>query len=149
LIEVKGSPDIPRDKDAGERRLEEKYLQTIRVLIDACMIEHQPYLNPTFNMAMLSVLINIPVHHVAYYFKEVQGQSITEFRNFWRVESAKRMIAEGKSKNLTLEAIARLSGFSSRNTFLVSFKKHENMTPKEFMNKYHYCPVITQTKSIG
>lgn len=136
LIEEKGSPDIPRDKDAGERRLEEKYLQKIDMSIDACMKEHQPYLNPAFNMAMLSVLINVPVHHLAYYFKEVKCQSITEFRNIWRVEYAKRMIAEGKSKNLTLEAIARLSGFSSRNTFLVSFKKQEKMTPKEFMNKY-------------
>jgi len=133
LIEDTGSPDESRDKDTGERRLEEKYLQTIDNLIDACMKEHQPYLNPAFNMAMLSVLINIPVHHVAYYFKEVKCQSISDYRNFWRVEYAKKLIAEGKSKNLTLEAIARLSGFSSRNTFLVSFKKHGKMTPKEFM----------------
>jgi len=133
LTEEAGSPDEPRDKDAGERRLEEKYLQTIDHLIDACMKEHQPYLNPAFNMAMLSVLINLPVHHVAYYFKEVKCQSISEYRNIWRVEYAKKLISEGKSKNLTLEAIARLSGFSSRNTFLVSFKKYERMTPKEFM----------------
>ncbi len=139
IVAETSSTEDPRGNDAGERRLEEKYLQAIGNLIDACMKEHQPYLNPAFNMAMLSVLINIPVHHVAYYFKEVKNQSISEYRNFWRVEYAKKMIAEGKSKNLTLEAIARLSGFSSRNTFLVSFKKYEKMTPKEFMkNQKNY-----------
>jgi len=82
---------------------------------------------------MLSVLINVPTHHLTYYFKEIKKQSITEFRNSWRIEYAKKMIVEGKSKNLTLEAIASLAGFSSRNTFLVSFKKYENMTPKEYL----------------
>jgi len=136
FIEETGSSDEPLDKDAVERRLEERYLLKIEMLIDACMKDHQPYLNPAFNMATLSVLINVPVHHVAYYFKEVKCQSISEYRNFWRVDYAKKMIAGGKSNNLTLEAIARLSGFSSRNTFLVSFKKYEKMTPKEFMKKH-------------
>ncbi|MCX6265991.1 MAG: AraC family transcriptional regulator [Bacteroidetes bacterium] len=133
VIIEKGCSDEHQDKDAGERRLEERYLMEIGMLIDACMKEQQPFLNPAFNMAMLSVLINIPVHHVAYYLKEIKNQSISECRNSWRVEYAKKMIAEGKSKNLTLEAIAHLSGFSARNTFLVSFKKYEKMTPKEYM----------------
>jgi AraC-like DNA-binding protein len=135
-FEERGSSDEPQDKDAGERHLEERYLMEIEMLIDACMKEHQPFLNPAFNMAVLSVLINIPVHHVAYYLKEVKNQSISEYRNSWRVDYAKKMIAAGKSKNLTLEAIAHLSGFSSRNTFLVSFKRYEKMTPKEYMKNY-------------
>jgi len=116
-----------------ERKLEEIYLKSIDNLIDMCMKDHQPYLNPDFNMATLSVLIKVPIHHLIYYFKEIKKQSIPEFRNYWRIQYAKKMIMEGKSKNLTLEAIASLSGFSSRNTFLVSFKKHENMTPQEFL----------------
>ncbi|MEI6140957.1 MAG: helix-turn-helix domain-containing protein [Mariniphaga sp.] len=116
-----------------ELKLEEAYLNSIDILINSSMRAHQPYLNPDFNMAMLSVLINIPVHHLHYYFKEIKKQSFTEFRNYLRIEYAKKMILEGKSKNFTLEAIASQSGFSSRNTFLVSFKKNENMTPKEFL----------------
>ncbi len=116
-----------------ELKLEEAYLNSIDILIGSSMKAHQPYLKPDFNMAMLSVLINIPVHHLHYYFKEIKKQPFTEFRNYLRIEYAKKMIMEGKSKNFTLEAIASQSGFSSRNTFLVSFKKNENMTPKEFL----------------
>ena len=39
---------------------------------------------------------------------------------------------EGKAKDLTLEAIGKLSGFSSRNTFLTTFKKVEGITPTTF-----------------
>ena len=118
-----------------ERKLEENYLNTMAGLIESCMREHQPYLNVDFNMAMLSVMINVPIHHLTYYFKETKKSSFPEFRNYWRVEYSKKIMSEGKSKNVTLEAIASLSGFSSRNTFLVSFKKYENMTPKEFLGK--------------
>ena len=137
-VEYQNQPGLKLENETSERKLEENYLKTIGCLIDTCMKEHQPYLNPGFNMAMLSVLISIPVHHLAYYFKEIKNQSISEFRNSWRVEYAKKIIMEGKSKNLTLEAIAGLSGFSSRNTFLVSFKKYEKMTPKEFLESISY-----------
>lgn len=118
-----------------ERILEEAYLMSIHQLVESVMKNDQPFLDPDFNMAMLAVLIKIPVHHLTYYFKEFKNQTISDFRNYWRIEHAKKIIMEGKGENLTLEAIAKLSGFSSRNTFLVAFKKNEGITPKDFLNR--------------
>jgi AraC-like DNA-binding protein len=99
------------------------------------MKDFRPYLQHDFNMAKLSVMVNIPVHHLAYYFREVKKISFTDFRNRWRVDHAKKLICEGKSKDLTLEAIGILSGFSSRNTFLNAFKKAEGISPSAYLSQ--------------
>ena len=99
------------------------------------MREEKPYLQPDCNLALLSKLINIPAHHLAYFFREVKNQPFTDFRNEWRVTHAKKLILEGKTKELTLEAIGLLSGFSTRNTFYTAFRKTEGSPPSAFVDK--------------
>ena len=108
---------------------ESDYLHSIGSKADLCMKELHPYLQPNFNLFKLSVLIDIPVHHLAYYFREEKKQSFNDFRNDWRINNAKKLIREGKASELTMEAIGLLSGFSSRNTFLAAFKKAEGIAP--------------------
>ena len=111
---------------------ESDYLHTIGRKADLCMKELHPYLQSNFNLFKLSVLIDIPVHHLAYYFREEKKQSFNDFRNEWRINNAKKLIREGKASELTIEAIGLLSGFSSRNTFLAAFKKAEGIAPAVF-----------------
>ena len=111
---------------------ESDYLLSIGRKADNCMKELHPYLQPNFNLFKLSVLIDIPVHHLAYYFREEKKQSFNDFRNEWRINQAKRLIREGKASELTMEAIGLLSGFSSRNTFLIAFKKAEGIAPAAY-----------------
>jgi AraC-like DNA-binding protein len=54
------------------------------------------------------------------------------YRNRWRVGHAKKPIREGKSSQLTLEAIAGLSGFSNRNAFSSAFQKSEGVSPSTY-----------------
>ena len=115
---------------------ESDYLLTIGRKADNCMKELHPYLQPNFNLFKLSVLIDIPVHHLAYYFREEKKQSFNDFRNEWRINHAKRLIREGKASELTMEAIGLLSGFSSRNTFLIAFKKAEGIAPAVFAAQF-------------
>lgn len=114
---------------------ESDYLHLIEQRTEEYMLTYQPYLQQDFNMAQLSVMLKVPQHHLAYYFREVKQMSFTDFRNSWRVDHAKQLILEGKSNNLTLEAIGILSGFSSRNTFLNAFKKAEGLTPNDFKSR--------------
>jgi AraC-like DNA-binding protein len=108
------------------------YLLSINQKTEYCMKQLQPFLQPDFNLAQFSVLIHIPPHHLAYYFREEKKQSFIDYRNVWRISHAKTLIKEGKAKELTLEAIGLSSGFSSRNTFLTTFKKVEGITPSAF-----------------
>jgi len=139
----KGGNDIP-EKSSGEEIAEEKltqvqleagYLRSIGREADACMEKFQPYTNPSFNLAEFAVLLRIPVHHLSYYFREEEKQSFTDYRNEWRVRHAKKLILEGKSGEMTLEAIGMLSGFPNRDSFRTAFQRVEGVTPAVFMKR--------------
>jgi len=112
-----------------------EYLEKIGQKVEEVMKEQKPYLNSDLNLNSFSKIVNIPVHHLAYYFREVRKEPFNDYRNCWRVLHAKELISEGKAKEMTLEGIGLSSGFSSRSTFFRAFKKCENISPGEFLSK--------------
>ncbi len=82
--------------------LEQDYLRYIGEKADSCMQENQPFICPDFNMTRFSVLTNIPVHHLAYYFSKTKKQTFGDYRNQWRIDHAKKLITEGKAALETL-----------------------------------------------
>jgi len=124
------------ENNIQHEKMDQDYLAFIGRQVETCMQLYQPYLRPDFNLTQLSSLLHIPVHHLAYYFREIKRQSICDFRNEWRVAYAKKLIEEGKANTLTLEAIGKLSGFESRITFYHAFKKSEGIPPHIFSARY-------------
>lgn len=122
--------EIPKtngDEKKNIIHLETAYLTEIGRKADECMHNFRPYLQIDFNLIRLAVMINIPAHHLSYYFREIKQQNFTDYRNHWRIMYAKKLIQEGKAEEMTLEAIGRLAGFLSRNAFIASFKKIEGV----------------------
>ncbi len=117
--------------------LESDYLHQVYQKTESFMKEHQPYLQSEFNLPQLSVHIQVPTHHLGYYFREIKKQTFTEYRNEWRINYAKKLIEEGNASKMTLEAIGMLSGFSSRNTFLADFKKFEGESPGSYASRFN------------
>ncbi len=112
--------------------LENQYLASIEQRMDHYLETQQPFLSSDFNINQLAAQIEVPVHHLAYYFREFRKQTFSDYRNKWRVEYAKKLIEEGKTNQLTLEAIATLAGFSNRNSFSSFFQKVEGVCPSTF-----------------
>ena len=100
------------------------------------MEKDQSYLQPHFSINQLAVQVEVPVHHLSWFFREIKKQTFSDYRNKWRVEHAKKLIKEGKSNELTLEAIAVLSGFSNRNSFRSTFQKTEGISPSTFAGRH-------------
>ena len=128
--------ELKKEAKKENHNFESEYLQFVEQKVETSMEELQPYLQPDCNLAYLSKLTAIPVHHLAYYFRESKKQPFNDFRNEWRIKHAKNLIKEGKAKDLTLEAIGLLSGFSTRNTFFTAFKKVEKTSPGVFVNQF-------------
>lgn len=133
-----GPGSDPVIQKAIPTKFEENYIDLIGQKTERCMAGNQPYLNRDFNMIQLSVLINIPVHHLTWYFREIKKRSFTDFRNELRIRHAQVLIKEGRTNGMTLEAIGMMSGFLSRNAFLTAFKKVEGLTPSEYMNRFKH-----------
>jgi AraC-like DNA-binding protein len=120
-------------KKTTQKQIESNYLQSIGREADGCMEKFRPYTQPDFNLAKLSVLIHIPVHHLAYYLREEKKKSFTDYRNEWRVRHAKNLMKEGKNSEITLEALGLLSGFPNRDSFREAFHRIEGVTPAVFV----------------
>ena len=123
--------------ETRKQNFETEYLHSIDKTITVSMKEQQPYLQHDCNLAYFSKLINVPTHHLAYYFREVKKQPFNDFRNEWRINHAKALIEEGKANEITLEAIGSLSGFSSRNAFIADFKKIEGISPGIYASRFN------------
>ncbi len=126
--------DLTEDKEnAVLLNLESEYLLMIGQKTEAYMNDHRSFLVADVNLNKLSYLVNIPAHHLAYFFREVKKQSFNDYRNECRVNFSIELMQEGKASELTLEAIAILSGFGNRSTFSRAFKKTEGVTPGEYI----------------
>jgi len=139
-IEIKrsseeGSNHLPGEPGKTTNHFETGYLLSINQKAESCMKEVQPYLHPDFNLAQLSVLTHIPVHHLGYYFREEKKKHFTDYMNEWRINHAKNLIIEGKATELTLEAIGLKCGFPNRDSFRTNFKKVEGISPSAFAAK--------------
>lgn len=124
--------EVNKEEKSSPIHLENNYLQCIAERIDSYMENNEPYLQPVFNINQLSVKIGIPAHHLGYYFREIKKESFTDYRNRWRIEHAKKLITGGRMNDLTLEAIAELSGFTNRNSFRTTFQRVEGVPPSVF-----------------
>jgi YesN/AraC family two-component response regulator len=99
------NPDtLSTEECSNTNHFETEYLNSICWKADSYMKEFQPYLQPDFNLAQLSVNTQIPVHQIGYYFRVVRKQHFVDYRNEWRINHAKNLMKEGKAKELTLEA---------------------------------------------
>lgn len=124
-------PNLSEEKKYIQK-FEKEYLWEIGEKVELCMKKEKPYLQSDCNISDISCFVNVPVHHLSYYFREELKQNFNSYRNEWRVEYAKNYLAEGKSPKMTLEAIGLLSGFPSRNAFFTAFKKKEGVSPELF-----------------
>ncbi len=116
---------------------ESDYINFIEQRAEFYMLQHKLYLVPDCNLAFFSKHLNVPAHHLAYYFREVKKKPFNDFRNEWRINHAKKLIEEGKAGEMTLEAIGMLSGFSSRNAFITDFKKLAGESPGSYAARFN------------
>lgn len=138
-LEKKSGTEVYLSYEVEKKRipaLESDYIEQIRNKLDHCMTMQQPYLHRDCNLVYVSKCLNLPVHHLAFYFREVKKQSFNDYRNELRISHAKLLIREGKARELTLEGIALQSGFSTRNTFFTAFKRIEGETPSTYSSKF-------------
>ncbi len=71
-------------------------------------------------------------HHVSQVLNEKLNKSFFELLASYRVEKAKKILAEDTAIKLTIEEISEMVGYNSKTAFNNAFKKLTNNTPSEF-----------------
>jgi AraC-like DNA-binding protein len=114
---------------------EEKKLEEVMQLITFSMSDKSLFLTPGYSINDFSNDINIPVYQISKSLNRFKGLGFVDFVNQLRIEYCASKFDQGAWLNFTLEAAARESGFSNRNSFTKSFKKFRDCSPSEYRDR--------------
>ena len=130
LTGMEDLPPAPRRYEKSTLTLEraDTYLQRLRDLMNT----EKPYLDGALTLQKLAKAVAISPHHLSQTINEQLNQNFIDFINAYRIEEAKRMLADPAKKHYSILAVSEEVGFNSKSAFNTAFKKHANMTPSEF-----------------
>ena len=137
--EVKISGDGKDEKKEAEKysrsglkdKQAEKYLEKLIHTMET----DKPYLDRDLSIHELSVMTDIPRHHITQVLNEKHGKNFFTFINEYRVKEVISRFNDPANNNFTILAIAYDSGFNSKTTFNSIFKSQTGLTPSEFREK--------------
>jgi AraC-like DNA-binding protein len=123
-------PPSPRRYEKSTLTLErsDTYLHRLLDLMNT----EKPYMDGGLTLQKLAQAVAISPHHLSQTINEQLNQNFIDFINAYRIEEAKRMLADSTKKHYSILAVSEEVGFNSKSAFNTAFKKHANMTPSEF-----------------
>ena len=117
------------EQDVGKSivaRAEKRYIAfEVREYIDTHYFEK-------VNLDKISMEINVSKYYMSRKFKKAYGMSVIQYLTHVRMAKAKELLQIG---GYSYNEIAEKIGVDNENYFLRIFKKEENMTPREYVNK--------------
>jgi YesN/AraC family two-component response regulator len=96
------------------------------------MINEKPYLMPALTLDKLASLISIQPRVLSMIINRHFDCNFFEFINSYRVEEAKRILADSTLNEKNMLDVMYDVGFNSKATFNTLFKKKAGMTPSEY-----------------
>ncbi len=96
----------------------------------------KPYLEPSLTLKKLSDDLDMPLKSISQLINEKQNQNFNDFINTFRIEESKRYMQDISCANLTIQEIFYKSGFNSKSTFNLIFKKQTGYTPLEYRRQF-------------
>ncbi|MGY5351834.1 helix-turn-helix domain-containing protein [Wenyingzhuangia sp. IMCC45533] len=97
--------------------------------------DNKSYLRPDYTIFDLSKQLQLSQRTISETINSEMGKNFSDLINEHRVEESKLILID-KSKDLTIDAIAELSGFKSRATFYRVFKDKTKMTPLQYIKTH-------------
>ena len=102
------------------------------------MEEEQPYLRSNLRISDVAARMGTNVATLSQLFNDYLHTSFYDFINLYRLKEFKRRVHADDNKDFTITAISEMCGFK-RSTFFATFKKFENCTPNEWIEKNNKC----------
>jgi AraC-like DNA-binding protein len=114
------------------RQINPEYIERIRSVMESGKL----FLNPRLTMDEFSEHVQLAPRMVSTVINRCLNQNFQEFVNRYRVEEAKRILAEPENRQLPVLDVAIMAGFNSKATFNRFFHKFSGLTPSQYREKY-------------
>lgn len=136
--ESETTPSQPNtgNKPAGEYKksgLKADEASQLNQRLLALMDEKQYYLEPKLTLSTLANELTVSANYLSQLINQCHNKNFYDFINEYRVEEFKKQASSPKNQHLSLLAIALDSGFNSKSSFNMVFKKHTGETPSQFL----------------
>lgn len=125
-------PALQRQQRYASSSLTEERARDVAERLAAVMEEGKPYLRPDLTLEGLAVEVGVSKTHLSQVINERVGRSFPELVAGYRIRESERLLLDESLAHLTVEAVARRSGFQSRSAFYETFRRVNGMTPTEF-----------------
>lgn len=120
-----------RPKYAKHALSEDDAIQYRSRLLNYMQIE-RPYLNEELNLKQLAEETGISQHHLSIIINRDLGRNFFNFLADYRVEEAKRLMADPDWQKENMLAICYAAGFQSRSAFNSAFKRVTGKSPTDY-----------------
>ncbi|HEX6426024.1 MAG TPA: helix-turn-helix transcriptional regulator [Niastella sp.] len=106
------------------------------------MEEDKLYQEAELTLQQVANKLQVPSYQVSQALNDGMGKTFYDVVNNYRVEDAKRLLLDEKSRNYTILSIGFEAGFNSKTTFNTVFKKFTGQTPSEFRVKQNELSTV-------
>lgn len=112
--------------------LSKKQAELIKKELNTYMATEKLYLNSKLTLSDLAESVNVSTNQLSQLLNEHIGKNFYDYVNTYRLEYFLELIKEPEFKNFTILAVAYESGFNSKTTFNLFFKKTIGTTPSDY-----------------
>jgi YesN/AraC family two-component response regulator len=107
------------------------------------MEEDKLYQEAELTLQQVANKLQVPAYQVSQALNERMMKNFYELVNNYRVEDAKRLLLDEKSRNYTILSIGFEAGFNSKTTFNTVFKKFTGLTPSEYREQQNAVSTVS------
>lgn len=125
--------DVQDDKEEKySKLLSEKLFVELKKKIEKCLLHKKKFKVWNYTAKQLAIDLNTNERYVTAVIRVAFHTNYSNLVNRYRVEEAKKLLADSKNDSLNIEDIAAMAGFVSRSSFHSVFKKYVGITPLKY-----------------
>lgn len=120
-------------KEAAYRSLvNPKQMNGLKVKIVNILLKKKKYRDKDYSAKRLAEDLKTNSRYVSAAVNVCFNMNYTSLVNKYRIEKAKVLLSDKKCRNLRMEEISDMVGFSNRQSFYASFYRFTGMTPRQY-----------------
>lgn len=112
--------------------LSDDYGDAILQKLQTYLAEQKPYLENDLTLPKLAQRLSVSPHHLSQVLNDRLNQSFFDWLATYRVEEAKKLLADTALSHLKIDEIAERVGYNSTSAFHTAFKRITGKTPAQF-----------------
>jgi len=136
-FDIYGTIEDMKGKDKYKKSsLPQNKLEEYSQKINDYMEKNEPYIQTEFNLKIMSKDLKIQQYYISQVLSVILKTNFYKFVSSYRIEYAKKLLADNNYKEKNLLEISLLSGFQCRSVFNHTFKEITGTSPKQFRENF-------------